>query len=148
MSSSRFVTDWHSLSPHHSRSTLLYLQRNFNEAHQYADKKKSMPFMLRARRLQSTNGRSPASLSVRIDRSSWSPSLPFYSQASTKVPHEASLDHPRHRWDATNSSNRTPTEDQCSCEHDRCFQDRRKWYLQQPVLQPIHNHVVNNVYSV
>lgn len=40
------------LSPHYFGSALLYLQRNFNEAHLYADKRKTMPFMLRARRLQ------------------------------------------------------------------------------------------------
>jgi len=37
------------LSPYYSGSVLLYLQKNFGEAHLFADKKKPMPFMLRAK---------------------------------------------------------------------------------------------------
>jgi len=40
------------LSPHYLGAVLRYLQKNFGEAHIYADKKKPMPFMLRAKRLQ------------------------------------------------------------------------------------------------
>jgi len=40
------------LSPHYSGAVLLYLQRNFGEAHIFADKKKPMPFMLRAEKLR------------------------------------------------------------------------------------------------
>ena len=39
------------LSPHYFGSVLLYLQRNFGEAHLYAEKKKPMPFMLRAKKI-------------------------------------------------------------------------------------------------
>jgi len=39
------------LSPHYFGSALLYLQMNFGEARLFADKKKPMPFMLRAKKL-------------------------------------------------------------------------------------------------
>jgi len=40
------------LSPYYSGSVLRYLQRTFNEAHIFADKKKPMPFMVRAKGLK------------------------------------------------------------------------------------------------
>ena len=40
------------LSPYYLGSVLLYLQKNFGEAHLFADKKKPMPFMLRAKKLR------------------------------------------------------------------------------------------------
>lgn len=39
------------LSPHYLGLVLLYLQTNFGEVHLFADKKKPMPFMLRAKKL-------------------------------------------------------------------------------------------------
>lgn len=40
------------ISPHYFGSVLIYLQRTFGEAHLYAEKKKPMPFMLRAKKLE------------------------------------------------------------------------------------------------
>ena len=39
------------LSPYYLGSVLLYLQKSFGEAHIYADRKKPMPFMLRAKKM-------------------------------------------------------------------------------------------------
>ncbi len=40
------------LSPYYLGATLIYLQKNFGEAHLFADKKKPMPFILRAKKLE------------------------------------------------------------------------------------------------